>query len=346
MRRWPRIRLVRPAALSMSRAKCSQEEVVDSYFKKLEATLKKYSLEMRPDLIYNVHESGFNAEHKPVKVVGCRSFRHHPQAITSPRSALTTLIACGNAAGDSLPPFLIFKGKRVNSDLRKGALPGTKFEMSDSGWSNSDIFLTYMKTHFLPFVDERRKAEEHVLLICDGHKSHITPDVIDFAREKNIVIFILPAHTSHFLQPLDVGLFSPMKSAYNAACSRFMRDHVGLVITGYNICELVCQAHRMAMTVSNLKSSFRATGIIPFSPQVTKKDICSCSDLVTSTKNNNNAASDARNATTAEYLRETSVKQPEKKLQVSTIWSGCNGDFGVLEGPGCKQATSDIFDTN
>ncbi|POM59290.1 DDE superfamily endonuclease containing protein [Phytophthora palmivora] len=30
-------------------------------------------------------------------------------------------------------------------------------------------------------------------------------------------IYVLPAHTSHFLQPLDVGVVQPFKAIYNSA---------------------------------------------------------------------------------------------------------------------------------
>ena len=214
-----------------------------------------------------------------MKIVARKSC-HRPQAIVSPRSALTTLIACGNAAGDSLPPFLIFKGKKALDTLRAGALPGTKIEMSDSGWSNANLFQKFIEEHFTPYVNARRKTGEHVLLIYDGHKSHVPIPVIRFAREHNIILFVLPAHTSHFLQPLDVGVFSPMKSHYNATCSRYLREHPGRVVTRYNLCGLIGEAYLRTMA-GNLQAGFKGTGIFPFHPEEIDVDtICGPSSLV------------------------------------------------------------------
>ena len=43
------------------------------------------------------------------------------------------------------------------------------------------------------------------LLILDGHKSHISLDVLEKAKRKGVDMVTLPSHTSHGLQPLDVS---------------------------------------------------------------------------------------------------------------------------------------------
>ena len=41
------------------------------------------------------------------------------QAVNSPRSTTAKLIGCANAAGNHVPPYFIFKGKRLNPDLER-----------------------------------------------------------------------------------------------------------------------------------------------------------------------------------------------------------------------------------
>ena len=41
--------------------------------------------------------------------------------------------------------------------------------------------------------------------------THISVGLLEWAKSMNIVIFILPAHTSHLLQPLDVACFGPVQ---------------------------------------------------------------------------------------------------------------------------------------
>ena len=47
----------------------------------------------------------------------------------------------------------------------------------------------------------------------DGHSSHMTANFIAFCMEYLIDLLILPPHISHLLQPLDVGVFAPLKRA-------------------------------------------------------------------------------------------------------------------------------------
>ena len=58
-----------------------------------------------------------------------------------------------------------------------------------------------------------RRPDHAVLLILDGHASHVTINVIKLAYENNIHLLCrLPAHTSHILQPLDVSVFYSFKN--------------------------------------------------------------------------------------------------------------------------------------
>ena len=43
------------------------------------------------------------------------------------------------------------------------------------------------------------------MLIVDGHKSRYDPETLEALRAANIDFIILPAHTSHFLQPLRLN---------------------------------------------------------------------------------------------------------------------------------------------
>ena len=51
------------------------------------------------------------------------------------------------------------------------------------------------------------------LLIVDGHSSHVSPKFIAFCITHCIDLMILPAHSSHITQPLNVSVFGPLKTA-------------------------------------------------------------------------------------------------------------------------------------
>ena len=189
-----------------------------------------------------------------------------PLAITSPHTS-TTIITCVSATGQILPPFFIFKGKRYSENLMSGALPGSGCDMSPSGWSNGQIFKKYVKEFFQKHIPNRQ-PDEYCLLIYDGHKSHVNHDLIEWALENKIVLFVLPAHTSHITQPLDVSCFAPLKKMYNSCCKTFLAENKGRVITRYDVCQILSKAFLKAVTPSNAISGFRKTGIFPLNKNI------------------------------------------------------------------------------
>ena len=48
-----------------------------------------------------------------------------------------------------------------------------------------------------------------VLVIEDGHSSHISLEVIKLAQNNDVHLLCLPSHTTHILQPLDISVFKP-----------------------------------------------------------------------------------------------------------------------------------------
>jgi hypothetical protein len=68
------------------------------------------------------------------------------------------------------------------------------------------------------------KAETHEkangkprLLICDRHDSHITASWIAHCMNNNIILMVLPPHSSHLTQSLDISVFKPLKTLMASA---------------------------------------------------------------------------------------------------------------------------------
>ncbi|MGZ9928148.1 hypothetical protein ACXYTC_24525, partial [Escherichia coli] len=75
--------------------------------------------------------------------------------------------------------------------------------------------LEWLKRVFEPST--RAKATQNGklqqrLLICDGHDSHISGSFISHYIQNRISLLIIPPHTSHVLQPLNVAIFRPLKN--------------------------------------------------------------------------------------------------------------------------------------
>jgi hypothetical protein len=198
-------------------------------------------------------EKGLQTELKPPDTVTGKN--SGGQSITPPKDK-TTVIGAVSAIGHQIPPFYIFTGKRKIDHLIDGDLPGTDYTVTESCWSNADVFQEYMKDHFSKYVHV--KEGEHLLLLYDGH---VTLSLIDWAKERSIILFLLPPHASHILQPLDVGCFGPLQKIYNKECSSYLRKNLGQVVCRLNICQISAKSYSLALSPENLRSSFRRAGI-------------------------------------------------------------------------------------
>ena len=99
----------------------------------------------------------------------------------------------------------------------------------------------------------------------DGYSSHITANVIAHCMEHIIDLLILPPHTSHILQPLDVSIFSPLKRALALETDAASRLDSGR-IPRIEWTSMYIRARETALRSLNILSGFKATGLWPLSP--------------------------------------------------------------------------------
>jgi len=69
-------------------------------------------------------------------------------------------------------------------------------------------------------------------------------------------------HSSHLCQPLDVGIFSPLKTYMNAELDKIMRYGISN-IKKFEWANAYCLARPKAMTETNIKSAFQTAGLVP-----------------------------------------------------------------------------------
>lgn len=112
-----------------------------------------------------------------------------------------------------MPSFLIFKGKQIlQSWISPKLEPETVLQVSDSGWTNSEVAITWLR-HFDLYTEPRLQGI-YRLLILDGHKSHVSIQFVKYCEAHKIIPLCLPPHSTHMLQPLDIGVFGPLANAY------------------------------------------------------------------------------------------------------------------------------------
>lgn len=106
----------------------------------------------------------------------------------------------------------------------------------------------------------------------DNHESHMTIAGLDFCKNNNIEVLTLPPHTSHRLQPLDRGVFGPLKTYFDHSCKAWMLNHSGIPITIDRIAELVAEPLLKGASSMNIIAGFRSTSIWPFNREIFSED--------------------------------------------------------------------------
>jgi hypothetical protein len=206
-------------------------------------------------------------------VVTASERRGRPKAVEPGNREWVTLIAAINAAGWSVPPFLIFAGQYHLSAWYEAEIPREwVIAVSDNGWTNNELGVAWLK-HFDTHTKTRVIGTRR-LLILDGHKSHHSLEFQEFCKENNIYTLCMPPHSSHLLQPLDVGCFSPLKRAYSREVESLIRHHINY-ITKLEFLPAFKVAFDRSFTPANICSAFRGAGLVPLQPDavLSKLDI-------------------------------------------------------------------------
>ena len=185
-----------------------------------------------------------------------------------------------------------------------------------------------------------------LFLLLDGHSTHYQPQVIRFAKEHNCIILCLAPHTTHEAQPLDVGVFGPLKVQWTKVCHEFYQKNPGSVVTRFNFSHLFSQAWCKSVTPGNVMAGFRRAGVYPFNPNAitltedTSADTCSSPSRVEVDTSHQTSSMSAADETASVNNAATTVISC-----TATVSSQClPGDNSVGTGPSHSSPTEDTFD--
>ena len=179
------------------------------------------------------------------------------------RQEWVTVIECISAAGTKIEPYVIFKGANLISSWLPANLPlGWMFTTNAKGWTNNFHGMQWIR-HFNARTRLRlQDPDEYRLLLCDGHDSHISAAFVGYCIQNRIELVLLPPHSSHLLQPLDVGVFAPLKMALAHKQTRLFRSGVRRIEKPEWL-EHFIEAREEGITEKNILAGWRGAGLFP-----------------------------------------------------------------------------------
>ncbi len=126
----------------------------------------------------------------------------------------------------------------------------------------TSAYIDWFRNLLIPSLPEERP----VLLILDGHSSHVSHEVRQLAIENQVHMLKLPPHLTHLLQPLDISVFKPMKATYYSAVADFTRKE-RRALTKRSFPEVMAVLWSK-FNPETAKGGFRGCGIHPFDSSV------------------------------------------------------------------------------
>lgn len=128
------------------------EKQVITFFDNYEREKK----DVPPENIFNMDESGFHDAPSKKKLLLRREVRN-PEIIMNTSKSCFTVVFCGNALGNFLPPYIIFRGNKLDTDWLVGGPPQAKMTSTSSGWIEIVAFEEWFINHFVPLMCQVRK---------------------------------------------------------------------------------------------------------------------------------------------------------------------------------------------
>jgi hypothetical protein len=100
----------------------------------------------------------------------------------------------------------------------------------------------------------------------DGYGSHVAINFLWHCKQNKIHLLFLPAHTSHVLQPLDLGVFAPLKSRYRSKIAALASLDDASPIKKQRFITCYNSARKETFTPRLLRTGWQAAGLYPYNP--------------------------------------------------------------------------------
>ncbi|KAJ6084345.1 hypothetical protein N7486_011145 [Penicillium sp. IBT 16267x] len=263
IKRHPALRTRYNRRISYQRAKQEDPKVIKQWFATVREVIQEHGI--HEDDIWNFDETGFAMGLcSTSKVITAVERSERPRRVIQGNREWVTIVECVSSKGIYIPPLIILKAKEHQAAwYQESALfnKGYAIARSQNGWTTDEIGLHWLKEIFKP-QSKRYSTGAKRLLILDGHGSHLTADFDAFCKEHAIICLCMPPHTSHLLQPLDVGVFGPLKRAYGKLVEEMMaagNNH----IDKEDFLSLYPPAREKVFTRENIRNGFAGAGLNP-----------------------------------------------------------------------------------
>ncbi|TIA44936.1 hypothetical protein D6C77_10764 [Aureobasidium pullulans] len=240
----------------------TRPEVLQAHFDLFHRT--KIAYEVTQANCWNMDEHGI-AMGKCVNSLVLSTSNKKRTYVESPESReWVSILGCINANGNSTTPLIIFKGQNLQTTWFNKLTPHWQYTTSENGWTSNNTCLQWLVHMFVPQTQPIHNG--YRILLCDGHGSHVTTEFMYQCKINKVELIYLPAHSSHVLQPLDVGAFSPLKGKYRQFIQILAHLDDATPNKKKKFLEVYTKARQEVWKPETLKKGWETAGLFPWNP--------------------------------------------------------------------------------
>ena len=266
MKRHPDLQARRAKAMTAAKAWGTSPEKLREFFENIRPSLDPSGAKYcPPECVVNYDETAMTDSAGDPYVITRRRTKSPRVALNNHKSNRSVMFAV-TADGKVLAPYVCTKTKFKAQDIE--AYPECHWDTSKSGWFNMEVFDRWFKTVIVPWA--RTQPGKRKLVIGDALPAHFSPKTYMLAGKEGIQFFLLPPNSTHFLQPLDVAVFAPLKRTWKKALLDYKMSECHKTLLKKDFAPLLKEAVS-AIKPETVLASFRTTGLVPFNPEIAVK---------------------------------------------------------------------------
>lgn len=146
------------------------ERILTEYIRNLSQVVE----DVPPERIYNYDESNLCDDPGKKRII-CRRGCKYPERILNSTKSSTSVMFCGNAAGTTIPPYVIYKAEHLWSTWTENGPQGARYNRTRHGWMDGATFEEWFGSHLLPILKQQPGKK---VVIGDNLTSHISLNVL------------------------------------------------------------------------------------------------------------------------------------------------------------------------
>jgi hypothetical protein len=270
--RHPQVKKIRQKAIEIDRQKAYHHETIKNFFQTYDRAVSRKRL--TPDNIWNVDEMGIRVgvgRGKWVVVPAAIPHSKHFNTIaTLGETEHCTLVEAISAAGRVIEPLIVIQGKIIQHRWFENLPHNYLVGVSESAYVNDLLCFQWIQ-HFNRLTKPSRSSDWRLLLL-DGYESHLTLEFIKYCDFNRIEVLQIPPHSTHFMQPLDVGVFQVWKHWHSEIIDSLIRQGVG-VFDRQAFLTCIEEIRVLTFKEDTIRSAWRKTGYLPYNPDIVLNQI-------------------------------------------------------------------------